>query len=60
MFEVEDPSRIQAAAEVPVDVLFASFEKFINNAWNARMGPVLTTQLLGTIQISFGTSAATM
>ncbi|KAI4159746.1 MAG: hypothetical protein L6R39_000303, partial [Caloplaca ligustica] len=46
---VEDPSRIQAAAEVPVDVLFAAFEKFLAKAWQDRMGPLLTPEVLATM-----------
>lgn len=38
---LEEPGRIQAAAEVPVDVLFVSFEKFMNVAWKEQIGPVL-------------------
>jgi len=47
---VEDPARIQAAAEVSVDVLFAAFEKFLNKGWQDRMGPVLGAQNLRNMQ----------
>ncbi|MCJ1476769.1 hypothetical protein MMC13_005438 [Lambiella insularis] len=47
---VEDPSKIQAAAEVSVDVLFAAFEKFLNKAWKERMGPILGAQMLNNMQ----------
>ncbi|MCJ1397720.1 hypothetical protein MMC11_000916 [Xylographa trunciseda] len=47
---VEDPSKIQAAAEVSVDVLFAAFEKFLNKAWKDRMGPILGPQMLKDMQ----------
>ena len=43
---LEDPSRVQAAAEVSVDVLFAAFEKFLKKAWREHMGPLLATELL--------------
>ncbi|KAL8857453.1 MAG: hypothetical protein Q9178_005947 [Gyalolechia marmorata] len=43
---IEDPSRIQAAAEAPVDVLFAAFEKFLSKAWQERMGPLLNPEVL--------------
>ena len=43
---VEDPSKVQAAAEVSVDVLFAAFEKFLKRAWREHMGPLLATDLL--------------
>ncbi|KAA6406760.1 MAG: hypothetical protein FRX48_09483 [Lasallia pustulata] len=47
---LEDASRVQAAAEVSVDVLFVAFEKFLNKAWTASMGPILTAQILRDIQ----------
>ncbi len=50
---VEDPSRIQAAAEVAVDVLFAAFEKFLKRAWREHMGPLLATDLLIFMQSKF-------
>lgn len=51
---VEDPSRVQAAAEVSVDVLFVAFEKFLNNAWTASMGPILAARTLRDIQSRSG------
>ena len=51
---MEDPSRVQAAAEVSVDVLFVAFEKFMSNAWTASMGPILATQALRDIQSRSG------
>lgn len=50
---LEDPSRIQAAAEVSVDVLFAAFEKFLKRAWREHMGPLLATDLLIFMQSKF-------
>lgn len=50
---LEDPSRLQAAAEVPVDVLFAAFEKFLRRAWRERMGPLLSANALQSMQSSF-------
>jgi hypothetical protein len=47
---VEDPLKIQAAAEVSVDVLFAAFEKFITGVWREEMGPVIGAQTLTEIQ----------
>lgn len=41
-----DPSRVQAAAEVPVNVLFAAFEKFLAKAWQERMGAMLSPDAL--------------
>ncbi|MCJ1435203.1 hypothetical protein MMC27_004575 [Xylographa pallens] len=55
---VEDPSKIQAAAEVSVDVLFAAFEKFLNKAWKDRMGPILGAQMLRDMQSVLDTSSS--
>ncbi len=43
---LEDPSRVRAAAEVAVDVLFVSFEKFLRVAWRDRMGSMLPKPIL--------------
>ncbi|KAL8833552.1 MAG: hypothetical protein Q9170_004207 [Blastenia crenularia] len=43
---IEDPSRIQAAAEVSTDVLFSAFEKFLSKAWQERMGAMLPQDIL--------------
>lgn len=50
---LEDPSRFQAAAEVPVDVLFSAFEKFLRRAWRERMGPLLSAHALQSMQSNF-------
>ncbi|KAJ5227009.1 uncharacterized protein N7469_007015 [Penicillium citrinum] len=52
---LEDPSKLQAAAEVPVDTLFVAFETFMKNAWSDSMGPVLDLQSLRTLQSQFDT-----
>lgn len=52
---LEDPSKLQAAAEVPVDTLFVAFETFMQNAWKASMGPVLSPSSLETLQSQFDT-----
>ncbi|KAL8732487.1 MAG: hypothetical protein Q9166_002701 [cf. Caloplaca sp. 2 TL-2023] len=46
---IEDPSKVRAAAEVSVDVLFAAFEKFLAKAWQERMGILLPADILGTM-----------
>ena len=46
MKSVEDPTQYQATAEVPVDVLFAAFETFLNRAWKDKMGPLLPLAVL--------------
>lgn len=50
---IEDPCRVQAAAEVPVDVLFAAFEKFLSKAWQERMGTLLTSEILSAMMSGF-------
>ncbi|KAI4284806.1 MAG: hypothetical protein L6R38_001142 [Xanthoria sp. 2 TBL-2021] len=50
---IEDPSRVQAAAEVSVDVLFAAFEKFLGKAWQERMGSLLTPDIVATMISGF-------
>ena len=52
---LEDPSKLQAAAEVPVDTLFVAFETFMKNAWQQSMGPVLSASSLRTLQNQFDT-----
>lgn len=52
---LEDPSKLQAAAEVPVDTLFVAFETFMKNAWKMNMGPVLDSSSLTQIQKQFDT-----
>lgn len=42
--------KIQAAAEVSVDVLFAAFEKFITGVWREHMGPIISAPTLTEIQ----------
>ena len=41
---LEDPSNLQLAAQVPIDVLFCAFEKFVRNAWQDKMGPIISQQ----------------
>ena len=50
---LEEPNKFQAAAEVSVDVLFASFEKFLGRAWKEHMGPLLPTYVVQSMQSSF-------
>ncbi|KAJ6102554.1 Protein of unknown function DUF3507 [Penicillium sp. IBT 16267x] len=52
---LEDPCKLQAAAEVPVDTLFVAFETFMKNAWKRSMGPVLDTSSLRQLQSQFDT-----
>lgn len=52
---LEDPSKHQLAAEVPVDVLFAAFEKFVKIAWHDKMGPVISRHAYKSIQSTLDT-----
>ena len=47
---LETPDNHQMAAQASVDVLFASFEKFIKVAWVDKMGPVVPTETMTEIQ----------
>lgn len=57
---IEDPSRVQAAAEVSIDVLFAAFEKFLGKAWHERMGTLLTSDMLATMISGFDSGRPTV
>ncbi|KAL4987721.1 hypothetical protein BDW68DRAFT_187821 [Aspergillus falconensis] len=52
---LEDPAKLQAAAEVAVDTLFVAFETFMGNAWKEHMGPVLDPSGLRLLQSQFDT-----
>ncbi|KAK2766951.1 hypothetical protein FQN54_006266 [Arachnomyces sp. PD_36] len=52
---LEDAGKIQAAAEVPVDVLFVAFETFMGRAWRDQIGPVIPPTSLRAIQNKFDT-----
>lgn len=47
---LEDPKMMVRAAQATVDVLFAAFEKFLNNAWKEQAGQVLPYGILQDIQ----------
>jgi hypothetical protein len=50
---LEDPAKLQAAAEVAVDTLFVAFETFMANAWKEHMGPVIDPISLKLLQSQF-------
>ncbi|KAI9821856.1 MAG: hypothetical protein M1827_002438 [Pycnora praestabilis] len=52
---LEDPSNHQVSAEVSIDVLFAAFEKFLNVAWKALMGPILAKKVLNSFRDNYST-----
>jgi hypothetical protein len=47
---IENPFDSRKSSEMSVDVLFASFEKFLQMAWKEQMGPVVTLQILQALQ----------
>ncbi|EON60870.1 hypothetical protein W97_00080 [Coniosporium apollinis CBS 100218] len=47
---LENPINHEVAAHAPVDVLFASFEKFLKVAWKEKMGAVISHNTLAVIQ----------
>lgn len=57
---MEDPSRLQPAAEVSVDVLFAAFEKFLRRGWRERMGPLIPPNVIQNLQASFDSGKPTV
>jgi hypothetical protein len=48
---LENPSNMDIAAQSPVDVLFAAFEKFLNIGWKEKMGPVISHATLMSLQM---------
>ena len=55
---IEDPGQHRVAAEAPVDVLFAAFEKFLNRAWRERVGLILPDSVIAKLQNVLGNSAS--
>jgi len=47
---IENPFDTRTSSEISVDILFASFEKFLRIAWKEQMGPVVTLQTLQALQ----------
>ncbi|KAI9713542.1 MAG: hypothetical protein M1820_000924 [Bogoriella megaspora] len=47
---VENPDNHQVAAQCSVDVLFASFEKFVRTAWADKMGSIVPIETMAEIQ----------
>jgi hypothetical protein len=47
---LEDPNMMVIAAQAPVDVLFAGFEKFLNVAWKEQIGAVMPFETMDEIQ----------
>jgi hypothetical protein len=47
---LEDPNMMVLAAQAPLDVLFAAFEKFLNLVWTEQVGQVIPSAVLQDIQ----------
>ncbi|KAL6719321.1 hypothetical protein ACLMJK_003560 [Lecanora helva] len=54
---LDNPSNLQAAAEVSVDVLFSAFENFLKRAWKEHMGPLLPVGVIQSLQSTFDSGA---
>lgn len=48
---IEFPFDLDAPAELPTEVIFAAFEKFIRMAWRDRIGPVMSMEHLEALQV---------
>ena len=57
---LEDPTRLQMAAEVSVDVLFAAFERFLRVAWRERMGPLIAPMAIQNLQLGLDAGRPTV
>lgn len=47
---IENPFDLRAASEVPVDVIFVAFEKYLRMAWKDQMGEVMSLPTLNALQ----------
>lgn len=47
---IENPYDAEISPEVPVEVIFVSFENFLRIAWKSQMGAVMTMEALDTLQ----------
>ncbi|KAL9103913.1 MAG: hypothetical protein Q9163_001106 [Psora crenata] len=57
---LDDPTRLEAAAIVSVDVLFAAFEKFLRRAWRERMGPLVPPSIIKDMQSNVDAGSPTI
>ncbi|KAH7130490.1 hypothetical protein B0J11DRAFT_253276 [Dendryphion nanum] len=48
---LENPSSMDTAGQSSVDILFATFEKFLNIAWKEKIGPVISQVTLACLQL---------
>lgn len=47
---IENPFDLRAASELPVDVIFVAFEKYLRMAWKDQMGEVMSLPTLNALQ----------
>lgn len=47
---IENPFDVRLSSEASTDVLFCAFEKYLMVAWSEQMGPVITLQMLQSLQ----------
>ncbi|EKG12130.1 hypothetical protein MPH_10760 [Macrophomina phaseolina MS6] len=47
---LEEPTNVELASQQPVDVLFRSYEKFLQVAWREKLGLVVPTDVLSALQ----------
>ncbi|KAF4967916.1 hypothetical protein FSARC_4609 [Fusarium sarcochroum] len=47
---IESPFDMDAAADLPTEVIFVAFEKFLRIAWADQIGPVMSMRSLDTLQ----------
>ena len=57
---LEDPNQYQSTAEVPIDVLFSAFEKFLKREWRTRIGPILPQHFLTRMDTLFNTVSSSL
>ncbi|KAI1502391.1 hypothetical protein F5X99DRAFT_160164 [Biscogniauxia marginata] len=47
---IESPFDIESSSDLPADVVFTAFEKFVRIAWTEQMGPIMTQKALDALQ----------
>ncbi|KAI1079145.1 hypothetical protein F5B20DRAFT_545144 [Whalleya microplaca] len=47
---IESPFEIDSSSDLPPDVVFVAFEKFVRIAWREQMGPIMTPKALNALQ----------
>ncbi|KAI0600062.1 hypothetical protein F4775DRAFT_547824 [Biscogniauxia sp. FL1348] len=47
---IESPFDIESSSDLPADVVYTAFEKFVRIAWTEQMGPIMTQKALDALQ----------